>query len=428
MKKLLGLILFLCFSLGAFAQEISEKRDIAIFRLSYYSWSIPLEALGSVDEEIKNVFINLGRFNVLGMTYRLESEDIGNFIAKIQEFKEVNTEIPREVLLGHAAFTEADFQRLVGSFIVVIPVLSYYDLSYDDESKTYSVTLETSFTFVNVEEEKSFAHFKIETLGSGENPNETIRSAVSSIPAQLSYEVRKIPLFQIKTGVMDISGRTALIQFGKDRGVTVGDEFAIIQPRILSSGFELKEETGLLVVKEVHEDFSYAYVLFASKGGPFVGDQLYEVPRFGSESAFYGHLLAGEGDLSLLAGVRQVATRGFYKYRPYVGLEFPLALNYSLGGFLSTLYLGAELNWYLGRIQITPQASAGISGKIPFEEEEEYQLSHAGGRVQLTVSYLLSKNVKLFLDTGYSLWYSIEPSLFPDLTGLFAGAGVTVKY
>ena len=429
MKKFLILSFSLFLTFNLFAQEISQKKDIAIFRLGYYSWTVPMEALGPVDEEIKNVFINLGRFNVLGMTHRMDEADIAGFIVRIKEYKEIQVEIPEEVRFGQTAFTEADFRRLVDSFIVVIPVLSYYSLTYNNEKADYSAELETSFTFVNIEEGKSFAHFTIKTIGSGKTGNEAVRSAVSSIPAQLSFEIRKIPEFQIKTGILELMGRTAIIQFGKDRGVLPGDEFVIIDTRILPSGLQLKEEAGLLVIKEVQEEFSYAYVLFA-KRGPFVGDQLFEVPRFGTETAIYSHAVIGE-NLTIVAGLRQVLTRGFYKIRPLLGLEFPFGVNHLLGGAIGTAYLGAELNWNIGRFAVTPLAGVGLGADIILsaaEEEEKFVLSHAGGLVQLSLGYLLNKNVRLFIDGGYRVWFSVKPGIYNDIIGLYGGAGITIKY
>ena len=55
-------------------------------------------------------------------------------------------------------------------------------------------------------------------------------------------------------------------------------------------------------------------------------------------------------------------------------------------------------------------------------------MTHAGGLVQLSLSYLLNKNIKLFLDGGYCLWFSLDSVLYSDMMGPFVGGGVTVKY
>ena len=49
--------------LAAQAPTVSEKKDVAVFSLGYYGWAIPLETLGSIDQEIQKVFVDLGRFN-----------------------------------------------------------------------------------------------------------------------------------------------------------------------------------------------------------------------------------------------------------------------------------------------------------------------------------------------------------------------------
>ena len=66
-KAALLIVLVLTIGTTVFSQEISEKQDLAVFKLSYYDYDIPRGALGSIDEELKAVFINIGRFRVIGM-------------------------------------------------------------------------------------------------------------------------------------------------------------------------------------------------------------------------------------------------------------------------------------------------------------------------------------------------------------------------
>ena len=150
LKKILIIFsLLLVYVSLAFGQEVSEKKEIAIFSLSYSDWSIPDGALGLVDQSIQNVFVNLKRFDILGMSYRLQAQDITSFIEEIQKVKESNIEVPEAVRLGEQTFTEADFNKLVGSFIIVVPVMSYYEVLSDDKGG-YTAEIQTSFTFINV--------------------------------------------------------------------------------------------------------------------------------------------------------------------------------------------------------------------------------------------------------------------------------------
>ena len=109
------------------AAEVSEKQDIAIFGLTKYSYDIPEDILGFTDSSIGHVFINLKRFNVLGYgEYRLDSGDIDRFIERI---KEIRSEKAKEAgvydeKFGTIVIKGEDFDRIVNSFLVVIPSLS----------------------------------------------------------------------------------------------------------------------------------------------------------------------------------------------------------------------------------------------------------------------------------------------------------------
>ena len=414
-------------------QEISEKKEIAVFSLSYYDWTIPPGTLGLVDEQIKSVFVNLGRFDVIGMTYRLESSDVSGFIETIKEYKERNLEIPESVRLGKEAFTEADFNRLVGSFIVVVPVLSYFEVRRTDDG-SIQAELRTSFTFINIEQSKTFAHVTVETAGSGTDAREAVGNASDAIPLQLTYEIRKLSEFQLKTGIIDIMRGEVLIEFGSDMGVKVGDEYAVIKGRVLPSGHTVTDETGLLLIREVKENVSIARILY-SDGRLNIGDQLREVPRLGFETAVYAHTILDPSGTGTVVGFRQSVLRGFYGLRPFIGAELPLGFDdsirtyyYSVEGLLANVYAGGELNWYLRRIQISPMIALGAGGfiPIPFEEDDEFRLSHLGGMVQLSVLYLVNRNIKVFVEGGGAQWFGQDP--FGSYGGLYLGLGGAFKY
>ena len=258
MKKRLLLVivvLVLIWPLGA--QEVSERKEIAVFALNYYDWSISPDALGLVDGQISNVFVNIGRFDVIGMTYRLDAGDVNSFIAEIRKYKQENVEIPREVRLGEVTFTEADFNRLTGSFIVVVPVLSGYSNNQVDVD-SWEAVLTTSFSFINVETLTTFAFVNVETTGTGENPQEALRNAADYIAPQLEFEVRSIPEFTLKTGVVEVLPfDTILLQFGRNMGVQKGDEFALIRTKVLPTGHQMEEEQGLIKIKDYEGAAAY---------------------------------------------------------------------------------------------------------------------------------------------------------------------------
>ena len=402
-------VLITLFSAILYGQEISEKKEIAVFALSYYDWRVPDGALGIVDEQIKNVFVNLGRFDVIGMNYRLAASNVNEFIGKIRDVKEQNAEIPETVRFGQEAFTEADFNKLVGSFIVVVPSLSFYEVKKNDEGR-FHAKLETSFTFIDVEQVRTIGHFTIETSGTDESAREAVNAASDAISSQLTFELRQLPVFQLKTGIIDVRGSEVILEFGENMGVSIGDEYAIVTGRTLSTGHQVTDETGLIIVTEVKEEISMAKVVYA-QGRANIGDQLEEIPRLGFDTTAYVRAIAGDDDASDesanftgLIGIKQSISRGFFKFRPFIGVEVPFGIVSSInptGGLILNFYGGAELNWYAWRLQFVPQIALGIGGNIPLEEEDTFSASHIGGFAQVTISYLLTRDWKLFADVGY---------------------------
>jgi hypothetical protein len=424
----------------AFAQQVSQKKDIAVFKLSYYQWDIPDSVLGGIDEEIRGVFVNLGRFNVLGMAQRLEPGDLTEFIDKIRQYKQDRAELPEEVQMGHDFFTQADFDRLVGSFIVVVPSVASYVLEVKD-SGDFHVALKTSFSFINVEQGTTFAQAFVQTEGTEKSPDGAARSALNGIPMLLTYEVRKIPEFQLKTGVLEVRGSEVILELGRDMGIKVGDEYSLVSSRVLQSGKTLTSETGLVVIKEVSDEVSVGKVLYA-RPRPQEGDQLREVPLLGLEVEPYLHVARGAlydpGVWTGLIGIKGSLSRGFYGFRPIFGLEVPLIANIMFGIPLN-LYLGGEFVLYLGRFSLAPSAALGVGGAYLWykdvPDDEKFALTYVGGQAGLTLTYLFSKKLRFALDAGYLNWFSLVPTkyffnsryLFPDFDGLYFGAGLTIK-
>jgi hypothetical protein len=426
---------------AAWSQDVSTKKDIAVFNLGYYRWTIPPGALGSIDEQIRGVFVNLGRFTVIGMTYSLDDEDIGSFIDSIRRFKTETTEIPEQVQMGREFFTQEDMNRLVNSFIVVIPTVADFITDRTKDGK-FTTEIRTSFTFVNVETQQSFAQFFVTTNGSGDSPARATREAVDEIPGRLTFEIRKVPEFQLRTGILEVNGpqgacgADVLIEFGSDMGVKPGDEYLIMGTRVLRSGKQLSEEKGLLIVRRVKEQVSTARVLYANPA-PQEGDQLQELPRAGTDLSAYFRSIVWQpfgppaSALPTLLGLRVALSRGFFAFRPFVSVELPLHLLGSVswastyGGIPLNASLGGEYNLYLGRLQIVPSASLGFGGSIPLQEGKTFQFTHLGGAAGVAATWLFSRDWKVGIEAGYTGWGS---SVLLTYEGVYAGAGVSGKF
>jgi hypothetical protein len=417
MKKM-GLLLILCVLAGpapsAWAQEVYQKKEIAVFNLSSYDWDIPLQTLGSIDDHIRSVFVNLGRFTVIGMTYRLGEADVSDFIEKIKQFKSENAEIPEQVQMGQEFFTQADMNKLIGSFIVVIPSVVNFT-SKQNKQGDYSVAIDVSFSFVNVETERTIGQFAVKLLGLNPDFDNALTGAVNSLPFLLTVEVRKIAEFQIKSGILEVHGAEVIFELGKDMGIKVGDQYEVLSSRVLSSGKQVTEEKGLLLVRRVDQEISYATVLYAY-GQLGMGDQIREIPHIGTESTVYIRAVVFGADPlfnsfpPFIVGIRQTVLRGFYAFRPFVELESPLTNMAFSESFPFNVSLGAEYNLFLGRLRITPRVSLGGGfDVITSTEDTSVQFSRYGGNAALEISYLLSRDVRFGLEGGYMMWQSVDP-------------------
>jgi hypothetical protein len=216
-------------------------------------------------------------------------------------------------------------------------------------------------------------------------------------------------------------------------GISVGDEFSIVNSRTLNSGHTVVENTGLLVIKDVKKEISYGYVIYNS-GKVLPGDQLSEVPRFGTDFSVYARgFFNAESLPGGTAGMKTVLSRGVFGMRPLLGVEIPIVsgtLNNIWPGLPLTVYGGGELFWYLGRLQIEPSITFGATGLVPIQDEDSFFITHLGGSVALTVNWMLSDGFRVFIEGGYSPWFSIAPtwqSIIADFGGIFGGAGVTFK-
>jgi len=414
--------------------EISQKQDIAIFSLGYYGWNIPYQALGSIDGEIQKVFSDLGRFTILGVTQRFSSSDVNSFIETVKRSKQSDFVMPEKFQFGESFLTEGEFNRLIGAFIVVVPVVVEFNSYFDIKNLRYHTKIKTNITFIDIASGGSVLAIKtVESSGSNDrNQYESIHSAISSIPAQLQYEVRSIPQFQINTRILSVRGSTVKLQMGSDMGIRKGDEYAIIESAKVE-GFDDLRESGLIVIKDVGREISTGEVLY--KSIKLSKDtQLREIPRLGSEVDLYLHSIGDSSAGSLLPGLRATASRGFYAFRPFVAAQIPVGLISSfliVEIFPANALMGAEYLINLGRLSFAPSAAFGISYfsvTSPWVTTDTEFLSHVGIQAALRLAYLLGRNSRIFADLGYESWIAIT-DLFGNrsYSGLMIGGGFTFK-
>lgn len=465
LRVLVAAVAFLAIAGVAFGQEFSERQEVAVFKLSYYGQPAPppppagvtveikgqagsltvslrgtgneqadqlfQRALGAVDEQIRGTFINLGRFDVIGMSQRLTAGSVDDFVRVLREYKESSAELPEAVLLGQQPFTEADFNELVGGFIVVVPSVSWYDLAALD-SGDYRAEIETSFTFIDVQNLTTFGQFFVETSGIEERQEDAVKEAVDRIAAELTFQIRSMEVFQLKTGILEVADGDVILEFGRNMGLRLGDEYAIVSSRVIGTGHVAEDETGVIVIKEVQDEFSVGEVLYANPR-PAPGDQLQEIPRFGVDSTAYANMVSGGVSSTFVVGVKGTASRGFYAFRPLAGVEMPINDMLSSSVIPLTAYVGGEYGIYMGRLKLAPSVAVGATGGYysdPFTEEPDVALTHIGAFAKATANVLVAKSVMVFAEAGFAWWNEVQGSGLPGVEtygGLTIGGGITIK-
>jgi hypothetical protein len=278
---------------------------------------------------------------------------------------------------------------------------------------------------------------ELETSGFSKDDEDAWQSAIDSIPSQLEFEIKKIPIFTLKTGVLEVHGGAITLEKGKNMGITTGYEFEIIRREVLDSGLTKEYSTGLVLVRKVFEEVSDATILY---GNPMEGDQLVEVPRIGADAIAYTHVLSNLSmdKMSFLFGFQAIYSMKLYSIKPLIGVEFVLADLHSggFGGYFDAItqygtplniYFGVTYNIYMGRLQISPTVVGGATVFVPSDDTEDPTASHFGGKAYLTINYLFHRDLKFFLDIGGSYWMTNPESQFINYGGILLGAGLVYK-
>ncbi len=440
-RKITAIIAIAMLSLtasGLFAQPaVSKKKEVAIFALGYFGWNIPKETLGTIDIDIQRVFIDLGRFTIFGMEKRFSSADVGAFIDVLKKTKEANFVLPEKYQFGEAFLTESEFQKLIGAFIIAMPVVTSYNSQFVD-NKEWKTDIKTNITFINVEDGTVLGIANVETSGnSKETQYKSIQTAIDGIPMQLQFEIRKIPAFQLNTRVLASSMGTVDIQLGSDMGIKKGDEYSVIVSDTLE-GITDEREVGLLMIKDVGNARSKAITLFSSI--PVVKDvQLREIPRLGLNFEPYlnymQYITYASNSGTLLLGLRTEMVRGFYNLKPYFAIQ---ALLDSEKAFQLAAIVGGQYSLYLRRLEVGGRV--GLAGganiitrileEITNSGSDDPWFTHYGVSAGAYGAYLLNRNLKVFADLQFDYMIGVLDGFgewFDTYGGVSVGVGVTIK-
>ncbi|HAP43787.1 MAG: hypothetical protein A2087_01665 [Spirochaetes bacterium GWD1_61_31] len=443
MKHFIRLSVALCLLACAgslFGQaQVSEKQEIAIFALGYYGYTIPAQALGTIDVDIQRVFLDLGRFTIMGMQQRFAAGDINTFIETIRRSKEENFVMPERFMFGEAFLTDDEFNKIVGAFIVAVPVVTSFNSQFSNNE--WKTDIKTNVSFIQVSSGELIGLANVETSGtSRETQFKSIQSAIDGIPMQLQYEIRSISQFQLRTRVLTASGGTVRLELGTNMGIKLGDEYRVLR-EITVGDFVDVEDAGVLLISNVGERSSEAVVLYSDI--PLAQDvPLQELPRQGADIAFYGNYYSyldinyNSNPSTIALGFRTELTRGFFNLRPYAAFQVLLDMEKAIP---INLFVGGMYSMYMGRLEVGGRAAVvGGSNVILaiidnlINQTDDTYLSHYGLSAGGYASWLLTRDMKLFVNAQLDFMLGVLDGLgageaWNTYGGIQIGVGATFK-
>ncbi|NNM53325.1 MAG: hypothetical protein HKM05_01200 [Spirochaetales bacterium] len=445
MKKIVTFLMLSVMAVVANAQVASSKQDVAIFQLSSADRNIPMGLMQGVDSQIQKVFVDLGRFTVLGLNFRLDGLNLQTFVSRLRLLKEQTTAPDKAIQFGETFLTLDEYNKIVGSFLVVIPRVDGVHFTRL-ANNVRKATIETSFTILKGSDltPVTGGFFTVRSQGQAQNRQQALEQALAGIVPLLTFEVRKVPQFQISSGLVDVGFDSASMELGQNMGIMLGDEYAL-EKVVTKDGVPQTEETGLAIVDKVNPQTSR---LFIAYGDPFVGQSVHEIPRLGVDLEPYANLVERFTDAGtayhVALGVKGVLSRGFWLVKPMVGVEVPLILDIT-NVFWVPFYAYAGVEFYpfrLGRFELATSAALAMGGAYIMVDTsnflgsnaQPYYLTHLGVRADAKAQFLFSRDAKLAASVGVAAYAGLldafvdKSSFFKSSAQISAGLSFVQKF
>jgi hypothetical protein len=260
--------------------------------------------------------------------------------------------------------------------------------------------------------------FFVKSLATDEDSRSAETHAVTELLRRFRERVRTQPLLRRGPTIVEINGPDIVIDEGRRGGVRLGDRFTT------------KEGRGTLVAREVKERLS---ILNAVVGGQSlsIGDSVLRRKSMGFEVSVQGRGLVDVSTVSSLGeivpsfGVDVVLNRGFFRFRPTVGLSLALSERVEEFGYLALRAdAGGEMHWYLGYFRLKPRAAVGVAFGLPTIDAIRPRVSHVGGVFGARLALELTRRVGVFVEGGGSQWIGLN---LPGFGGPYAQLGVTIR-
>lgn len=420
MEKIVLMLLTGTLLIGGLGAQTTPRPEIVVMDVGTTKAGLSTPILSTVDEKIREIFVKVGRFQVLGLNVRIDGASVQDLVDNLRQRKSDQAEMTKEVQMGEVFLTEAHLDSLLKSAWVIVPQLTEFS-TVARSSGGSKVLLRASLAVVNGATLEIANVVNVESSGSASTENEAVHSALEGLPTKLEYEIRKVEAFQTRTTVALVEGDgTVVLDLGHGRGVQVGDLYT------LGSG-----AGGLLRIAAVEQSRSVARIVL---GTPRIGDPAREVAKLGVDWQGYTAVGLRASETSLLVGLKGVLSRGVDVLRPVLFLDTsPVAKGYAgLATIPVNLLLGVE--WYSswGAVEVKVGTALGGTGLVlPSRSGTPGDFSYLGAQVQGGLNFVMSQDWKVSVDAGARYLKSLSVignSLWGDHLLSFLGTGLSYQF
>ena len=324
-----------------------------------------------------------------------------------------------------------DRQKLLEeAALVIVPKINFFDVISEEDS-TVLCRIGLLFNIIETGHRRVMETFTVESEAEEETGEEALNSTLASVRKEVEHHLKKLAFYRSESFIVEILDKKRIIlSFSKETTVEPGDEFIII------SRDKIGATAGIILIEDVVGQVSYGYIIY-SETELELDEKLEQMDRFGLEVSVYGRpmvsLFEGPIPFTTVFGIRGYPSRRFPHVRPFLGLEVPV--HGKLDGWPGLpvhVLAGLETRWNLGRLQVAPASSFGLSVLTPLGDGEEFLLSHLGGSMEVAFSWLVHPDLRFFLTAGYGTWTSIDWTALTitgedDYGGIIIGAGVRLQ-
>jgi hypothetical protein len=409
------------------AEEAAHPKLLVLMKISMGKSELSPGLFAETEEGMKKVLATRGGYEIITVETALDSTEATLLFEKLKAAPGGTDETPPDLIaLGDASIPRAVYELIAKASLVVIPAV--VECRIDEEKKgagvtQVKVTLNTAFDFIRREGELTRLTRLVETMGYDPSRERALADAVKTIVPLFSYETALLKELKPKIVILVLENGEAVIERGGKDGVLLGTDFVVRVAETRADGRPAVKEKGLLQISETTDDAAVGVVRYADPDLA-AGDVVDEVPRLGIEIAPYAFAfipydLATE--VSAYAGVRVVLAKGVYAFRPFLGVDFAV---YPFSTYESWFpirpFLGVEIRWYFGRLEIAMLPMIGIEEWFALSSSLASTFMGFGLRGLIQAGLLVSRDVKLFLEGGYEYW-------FDNRQGFLAGGGISFK-